>query len=320
VQQVILRPRLSTLIEHINTQAVAPNDRSENRLATIPSAVTLLTISLISTPSTSVKSRPTPLIVRFYDPSIKAEDSHGRTLNQILKWDDAHLERSHDYIQMIFPLPEGSMFSFNAPIIDEEVMLKFRSRAELRQRMSLSLNRMLQFYGFTVSTEPLEPKNTVTGFKEKTETNTFDEPDREATGEDEGKRKPNEDVTTAATAATATISSAQASSLGYYIVRGKNWDTASCNWTGRMDHNHLRITRILRSLRVLGLQKECEAFFKALQDVYNDPRSRIGERSMMFWERAVKQPLHIAPDGERIGWLKKWEVNKTEEDVDLSRD
>ena len=73
-----------------------------------------------------------------------------------------------------------------------------------------------------------------------------------------------------------------------------------------MDHNHLRITRILRCLRVLGLEKQSEEFYKALREVFNDPKIRIGERSMVFWTRAVREPLYIAPDGKVCKWLKKW--------------
>ncbi|KAF2683773.1 hypothetical protein K458DRAFT_42367 [Lentithecium fluviatile CBS 122367] len=262
-------------------------------------------------------------IVRFYDPNINAKDANGRTLDHILKWDDIHLEHSHDYIQMLFPLPEGSMFSFDAPIIEEGVMTAFRQRADLRQRMNLALNRMLKFYGFEVSDQPPEEEKSAELAKDEAE-KTTEEPEADAPAEvdaevktddeDKGVQK-EEGATTTASAAQASNTSTPTptSLLGYYVVRGKNWQEAFRNWAVRMDHNHLRITRILRSLRVLGLLKECEAFFAALQSVYSDPDIRIGERSMMFWERAVKQPLHIAPDGERVAWLKDWEVDKREE-------
>jgi hypothetical protein len=73
-----------------------------------------------------------------------------------------------------------------------------------------------------------------------------------------------------------------------------------------MDHNHLRITRILRCLRVLGLQAECDAFFAALCGVYADPEIRIAKTSLEYWTRAVEAPLHVAPDGEKVGWLKEF--------------
>ena len=74
-----------------------------------------------------------------------------------------------------------------------------------------------------------------------------------------------------------------------------------------MNHNHLRITRILRCLRVLGLQEECDVFFAALKRVYDDPSINIGPRSLEFWTRAVERPLYMAPDDEECGWLEVWE-------------
>ena len=64
----------------------------------------------------------------------------------------------------------------------------------------------------------------------------------------------------------------------------------------RFNHNHLRITRILRSLRVLGLEKEAWEFFKILKRVYEG--GGIGQKSMMFWTRAIERPLYLAPEDE----------------------
>ncbi|KAI1339756.1 opioid growth factor receptor conserved region-domain-containing protein [Xylariaceae sp. FL0016] len=86
-------------------------------------------------------------------------------------------------------------------------------------------------------------------------------------------------------------------------------------WVCPMDHNHLRITRILRSLRVLGLEEEARAYFNALRDVY-DKTGRIGSTSMRFWTRAAELPLHTAPDGTEIDWLEKYETDdSTSQDV-----
>jgi hypothetical protein len=39
-------------------------------------------------------------VIEFYDPTIKREDSLGRTLDQIIAWNDSKLEHSHNYIQV----------------------------------------------------------------------------------------------------------------------------------------------------------------------------------------------------------------------------
>jgi hypothetical protein len=291
-----------------------------------------------------------PLIIRFYDPDVQAKDARGRSLETILSWSNTELERSHDYIQILFPLPEGSPFNFSAPIIDLEVMKEFRARSELRSRLGRSFDTMMKFYGFTISYTP-RPNNSEPGGEkgdDKIEPTTQKEIDAErdaqtqqATGLTEGSDR--EDTTAVPAigerkgtstnvAAPNTIEAQEekptitgqdvkkggivpgtsskpqnTSPFIYSIVRGPNWNKASRNWCVRFDHNHLRITRILRSLRVLGLQKECMAFFAALEDVHADPELPIGDRSMMYWRRAVERPLYLAPDDEEISWLQKWE-------------
>ena len=69
------------------------------------------------------------------------------------------------------------------------------------------------------------------------------------------------------------------------------------NWVSRFNHNHLRITRIIRCLRVLGLDEEAKAFFDAVKKVH-DETGRISGRSLMFWTRAMERPLYLAPEDE----------------------
>ncbi|KAH6644619.1 opioid growth factor receptor conserved region-domain-containing protein [Boeremia exigua] len=247
-------------------------------------------------------------IVRFYDPDVRAKDTRGRTQEQILAWDDSHLEHSHNYIQVLFPLPEGSPFNWSAPVIDLETMRAFRTRSELRQQLGRSFERMLTFYGFTASTSA-EPENEKAEDIES-QKQTSAEPAKEGTQDTE-----------TSTTATPTVeavppqSTIQASPPGYLVVRGDNWRRASRNWCVRFDHNHLRITRILRCLRVLGLQKESDAFFAALKRVYEDPAVSIGARSLDFWTRAAERPLYLPPDDmeDECEWLKVWEKEQRKE-------
>jgi hypothetical protein len=86
------------------------------------------------------------------------------------------------------------------------------------------------------------------------------------------------------------------------------WNRAKGNWWCWMDHNHLRITRIIRSLRILGLEPEAETFFEALKAAKRRFAQGPGERSFMFWTRAAKRPLHIAPeepDGDESGVVEE---------------
>ena len=93
------------------------------------------------------------------------------------------------------------------------------------------------------------------------------------------------------------------------IVPTSDYEDMRRNWVKLFNHNHLRITRILRSLRVLGLEAEAKNFFEALVGVFHGrERGKIGERSMVFWTRAVERPLFIAP-----------EVEDEDEDVDTTK-
>jgi hypothetical protein len=181
-----------------------------------------------------------PFLVRFYDPDIGAPDHQGRTLSTILTWSDSKLESCHDYIQTLFPLPEGSAFGWAAPIIDKATFDAFQARPELRARLRDSFIRILSFYGFELQEE---------GDKAR-------------------------------------------------VVRGSFFNVAARNWVTRYNHNHLRITRIIRSLRVLGLESEATAFYEALKELYERCGGRLGQTSMMYWTRAISRPLHVAPDAD----------------------
>jgi len=76
------------------------------------------------------------------------------------------------------------------------------------------------------------------------------------------------------------------------------WGKVARNWWRKFDHNHLRITRIIRSLRVLGLEKEAVAFYRALVNASLKVGMGPGQTSLMFWRRAAKRPLQVAPEDD----------------------
>jgi hypothetical protein len=82
------------------------------------------------------------------------------------------------------------------------------------------------------------------------------------------------------------------------VSRTPAFDDVSRRWVRRFDHNHLRITRILRSMRVLGLALEAEALWRALDEVCDENRA-ISKKSWTFWTRAAKRPLYLAPEDEK---------------------
>lgn len=54
------------------------------------------------------------------------------------------------------------------------------------------------------------------------------------------------------------------------------------------------MTRVIRCLRVLNLEREALGFVEALKKVHDS--STISDSSLMYWTRAAYRPLNIAPD------------------------
>jgi hypothetical protein len=59
-------------------------------------------------------------------------------------------------------------------------------------------------------------------------------------------------------------------------------------WLTFGNHNFLRITRILTSLRLVGLNPWAEAFFAGLSQLYQEQSSLIGAETFAYWQRAVE--------------------------------
>lgn len=82
-------------------------------------------------------------LVRFH--AGEGPDDRGRTRADILAWDDAALERVHDYIQWLFPLPERSGANPGAPILGTADITAFQAPA-LQESLTACLARMRHFY------------------------------------------------------------------------------------------------------------------------------------------------------------------------------
>lgn len=86
------------------------------------------------------------LLITFYEGT--DTDHRGRYLSDILGWPASKMESAHDYIQIVFPLPEASGVQWSAPTINRQVFDTFRARPELRDRLKDSFKKILWFYGF----------------------------------------------------------------------------------------------------------------------------------------------------------------------------
>jgi hypothetical protein len=59
------------------------------------------------------------------------------------------------------------------------------------------------------------------------------------------------------------------------------------HWLSPGNHNYLRITRILTSLRLIGLGEYARAFFAALEHLYAEHGREIGETTYSYWRSAA---------------------------------
>jgi hypothetical protein len=145
-------------------------------------------------------------IVEFYR---GGPDHAGRTLEEILAWSHDQLERTHDYIQWLFPTTAPSRYNASAPLVTEATKEAFQAQPTLRQKLAHASLRMWFFYD----------------------------------------------------------------------VPGKPF------WVTRSNHNFLRITRIITSLRELGLSEEAHSFLARMRTIYlahaND------QTPLIFWEQAA---------------------------------
>ena len=75
------------------------------------------------------------------------------------------------------------------------------------------------------------------------------------------------------------------------VRQAGNHAERSRNWLSPGNHNHLRITRILRCLRLAGLEAESSAFFACLRAIYEEervkPRPAISAETFRFWTSAA---------------------------------
>ena len=82
--------------------------------------------------------------------------------------------------------------------------------------------------------------------------------------------------------------------LGFYgferkgkkIIKNRNFKRRGRNWITKNNHNYLRITRILRSLKITGLGEYADVFYKELMQVCVE-NPVISDETKHYWKKAV---------------------------------
>lgn len=88
------------------------------------------------------------------------------------------------------------------------------------------------------------------------------------------------------------VSPPQIVRAGHYAERKSNWQDAE---PGYLNHNLLRLTRIIDSLVTLGQPQYGAALYRCLEVIAQEEPEKIPERTVMFWRKAVIRPFELTP-------------------------
>lgn len=75
------------------------------------------------------------------------------------------------------------------------------------------------------------------------------------------------------------------------VTRKRDFAIRAPLWLSPCNHNHLRITRILKCLSILGLKAEAEAFFERLSAIYEEEQNNtlpaISDETFEYWRSGI---------------------------------
>lgn len=74
------------------------------------------------------------------------------------------------------------------------------------------------------------------------------------------------------------------------VIAGENFAARAADVWANPNHNWLRITRVLESTRMLGLEVESRAFFTFLKGLRDHAESEITLETFLYWEHAAGGP------------------------------
>ncbi len=92
----------------------------------------------------------------------------------------------------------------------------------------------------------------------------------------------------------------QDSKEGPKITVNEDFAARSRVWLHSCNHNFLRISRILRSLALLGCKSHAMALFDCLAGIYRDHSIVIGDTTFQYWKRAAGSHVVAGDDGSGV--------------------
>jgi hypothetical protein len=72
------------------------------------------------------------------------------------------------------------------------------------------------------------------------------------------------------------------------IIHAQTFAARKRVWLTRHNHNFLRITRILKSLCLLGFEPKAQSFFVCLQEIYKGENEIVGATTFSFWKKSIR--------------------------------
>jgi hypothetical protein len=135
-------------------------------------------------------------------------DGHGRLISDIWAFSDTEIERTHTFIQWLFPLAEPSLSSPGSPTLNADEIAALRGLSAVRE----SILNSADWYGAFLSRNP--------------------------------------------------------------------------HWKVRYDHNHLRITRVIKSLRLLVDDVQPNRFRERVVQMLGEDHAIVGQKALEFWNKA----------------------------------
>jgi hypothetical protein len=139
----------------------------------------------------------------------RGKDNAGRSIEQVLAFDEVALERNHDFIQWLFALPERSRSQPQSPILTDEEIAAVRNSSVASDNLERATLLMSEFY------------------------------------------------------------------------------RRNDHWLRAHDHNHLRITRIIRSLNLLRGAARARQFLDLIEERVAAAGNPVSSESRKYWRRAL---------------------------------
>lgn len=74
------------------------------------------------------------------------------------------------------------------------------------------------------------------------------------------------------------------------ISKAESFEVRAKNWLRKYNHNFLRLTRIIKCLKLTGLDNYAQALFNKLQGLYyGEYDNLIGQETYNYWHRAINE-------------------------------